>query len=168
LARWPLPAPCQSARKKFFDFLAKRVDFTAIFPIMEYMINQPYLSFPAQIQRGNLSNVFLPNKPFNVYIVRARYDNRDAFVGCSYSPVARCKTLGYAILKAKELAEKLYDDYNEIDMDDPHIEIRFHPDHKFPVSKSQKKREMWAGAVVSGSGKVSLIPPMSGDEGIPF
>lgn len=157
MARRPLPAPCQFARKKFFDFLAKRVDFTAIFPIMEYMINQPYLSFPAQIQRGNLSNVFLPNKPFNVYIVRTRYDNRDAFVGCSYFPVAHCKTLGYAILEAKKLTDELYADCEYIDMDDPHVEIRFNPDHKFPISKSQKK-----------SGKVGVIPPMSGDEGIPF
>jgi len=135
---------------------------------MEYMITQPYLPFPAQIQRGNLSNVFLPNKPFNVYIVRTRYDNRDAFVGYSYFPVARCKTLGYAILEAKKLADELYSDCDHIDMDDPHIEIRFHPDYKFPASKSQKKREMWAGAVIFGCDKVDAIPPMSGDEGIPF
>ena len=124
---------------------------------MDYMISSFHNPIPVYISRGNISTVFRQGYNFVLYGVRARYDNRDAYCGDIRHRFGEYKTLGYALLEAKKLAAHYYgDNYESYDMDDIQLEIRVHPNYEQKPGKLQKKRDMWANAVIMGC--ESVIP----------
>ena len=141
----------------FALFSEKGVDDGANFPIMDYMISSLHNPIPVYISRGNISTVFRPGYNFVLYGVRPRYDDRDAYCGDIRHRFGEYKTLGYALLEAKKLAVHYYgDNYESYDMDGIQLEIRVHPNYEQKPGKLQKKRDMWANAVIMGC--ESVIP----------